>query len=42
MGVPADGGESIYRNQRYQVIQYLKIKHDSNVKIYNLCLEKDR
>ena len=40
MGYPADGFEGLYRNQRGQVIEYLKTFHDKNVKLYNLCVEK--
>ncbi len=42
MGFPAEGGERWYRNDRQKVIEYLRLKHDKNVKIYNLCFEKDK
>jgi hypothetical protein len=42
MGYPADGGESLYRNKKQIVIQYLKKNHGNNVKVYNLCYEKSK
>lgn len=42
MGYPSYGCETIYRNSVVDVINLFRIKHNNNVKIYNLCVEKDR
>ena len=42
MGYPSEGFEAIYRNDVNDVIAFFEKKHKGNVKIYNLCLEKDR
>ena len=42
MGFPSVGCETIYRNSLTDVIDYFHIYHNDKVKVYNLCLEKDR
>ena len=42
MGFPSLGLESTYRNSFKDVLKFLKIKHENNYKVYNLCCEKDR
>ena len=42
MGFPSVGCETIYRNSITDVINFFHTKHNDKVKIYNLCLEKDR
>ena len=42
MGFPSVNYERIYRNSIDDVIAFFEKYHKSNVKIYNLCLEKDR
>ena len=42
MGYPSVGVEAIYRNDVKDVIAFFEKKHKGNVKIYNLCLEKDK
>ena len=42
MGFPSTGVEKMYRNSLSDVIQFFHTKHNDQVKIYNLCLEKDR
>ena len=42
MGYPSVGSEAIYSNDVNDVIAFFEKKHKGNVKIYNLCLEKDR
>ena len=42
MGFPSVGIETVYRNDVNDVIAFFEKKHKGNVKIYNLCLEKDR
>jgi phosphatidylinositol-3,4,5-trisphosphate 3-phosphatase/dual-specificity protein phosphatase PTEN len=42
IGFPADGYEAVYRNARHEVINYLKMYHGKYVKVYNLCVEKDK
>ena len=42
MGFPSVGCETVYRNSLTDVIRFFHIKHNDKVKIYNLCLEKDR
>jgi phosphatidylinositol-3,4,5-trisphosphate 3-phosphatase/dual-specificity protein phosphatase PTEN len=38
-GFPADGLEQMYRNRRSDIRNFLKERHGSMVKIYNLCAE---
>ena len=42
MGFPSIGCETVYRNSLKDVIDFFHTKHNDKVKIYNLCLEKDR
>ena len=42
MGYPSIGCETVYRNALTDVVDFFHRKHNDNVKIYNLCLEKDR
>jgi phosphatidylinositol-3,4,5-trisphosphate 3-phosphatase/dual-specificity protein phosphatase PTEN len=42
MGYPATGFESVYRNSLAEVIRFFNTYHNDNVKVYNLCLEKER
>ena len=42
MGFPSTNCETIYRNSLKDISNYFKIYHNNNVKIYNLCLEKER
>ena len=42
MGFPSVGCETIYRNALPDVLEFFHEKHNDQVKIYNLCLEKDR
>jgi len=42
MGYPATGFEKSYRNSINEVIRFFRYYHNDNVKIYNLCIEKDR
>ena len=42
MGFPSIGCETVYRNSLTDVIEFFHDKHNDKVKIYNLCLEKDR
>lgn len=42
MGFPSVGCETVYRNSLTDVIRFFHTKHNDKVKIYNLCLEKDR
>ena len=42
MGYPSTGCETVYRNSLTDVIRFFHTKHNDRVKIYNLCLEKDR
>lgn len=42
MGYPSTGMETLYRNDLQDVIKFFKVKHNDEVKVYNLCLEKDR
>ena len=39
-GFPAEGFESIYRNNATNIVAFLKEHHGSMVKIYNLCAEE--
>ena len=42
MGFPSVGCETIYRNSLTDVVNFFHVKHNDKVKVYNLCLEKDR
>ena len=42
MGFPSTGVETMYRNSLTDVIKFFHTRHNDKVKIYNLCLEKDR
>ena len=42
MGFPSVGCETIYRNALPDVLEFFHEKHNDQVKIYNLCLEKDK
>ena len=42
MGFPSTGMEKMYRNSLTDVIKFFHSRHNDQVKIYNLCLEKDR
>ena len=42
MGFPSVGCETIYRNSLTDVIDFFHTYHNDKVKVYNLCLEKDR
>ena len=42
MGYPSIGCETIYRNSLTDVVSFFHKKHNDKVKIYNLCLEKER
>ena len=42
MGYPSIGCETVYRNSLTDVVNFFHKKHNDKVKIYNLCLEKER
>ena len=42
MGFPSIGCETVYRNSLTDVVDFFHTKHNDKVKIYNLCLEKNR
>ena len=42
MGYPSTGVEKMYRNSLSDIIKFFHTRHNDQVKIYNLCLEKDR
>ena len=42
MGFPSTGVEKMYRNSLSDIIKFFHIRHNDHVKVYNLCLEKDR
>ena len=42
MGFPSTSCETLYRNSLSDISNYFKTYHKGNVKIYNLCLEKER
>lgn len=41
MGYPAIGFESVYRNRRQEVVDYLESSHGRHYRVYNLCAERD-
>ena len=42
MGFPSTGIETMYRNSLSDIIRFFHTRHKDQVKVYNLCLEKDR
>ena len=42
MGFPSTGMETLYRNSVEEITEFFHSKYNDDVKIYNLCLEKDR
>jgi len=42
MGFPSTGLEIMYRNSLSDIIKFFHVRHKDQVKVYNLCLEKDR
>jgi len=42
LGFPAGGIEASIRNKREDVIRFFRGRHGVNVKIYNLCIEKNK
>ena len=42
MGFPSTGVETMYRNSLSDIIKFFHTRHNDHVKVYNLCLEKDR
>ena len=42
MGFPSTGIEKMYRNSLSDIIKFFHLRHNDEVKVYNLCLEKDR
>ena len=42
MGFPSTGMETLYRNSVADMTEFFHTKYNDQVKIYNLCLEKDR
>ena len=42
MGYPSTGMETLYRNSLADITKLFSVKHNNDVKVYNLCLEKDR
>ena len=42
MGYPSTGIQTIYRNSLSDIIKFFHVRHNDEVKVYNLCLEKDR
>ena len=42
MGFPSTGFETMYRNSLSDIVKFFRIRHNDDVKVYNLCLEKDR
>ena len=42
MGFPSTGVEVMYRNSLSDIIKFFHVRHNDEVKVYNLCLEKDR
>ena len=42
MGYPSTGMEKMYRNSLTDIKKFFHVRHNDQVKVYNLCLEKDR
>ena len=42
MGYPSSGIETMYRNSVSDITKFFHEKHNDQIKVYNLCLEKDR
>ena len=42
MGYPSTGFEKFYRNSLDEIVRFFHEEHNDKVKIYNLCLEKER
>ena len=42
MGFRSTGVEKMYRNSLSDIIKFFHIRHNNQVKVYNLCLEKER
>ena len=42
MGYPSTGMETLYRNSLADITKLFSVRHNNDVKVYNLCLEKDR
>ena len=42
MGFPSTGVQQLYRNSLSDIIKFFHVRHNDQVKVYNLCLEKDR
>ena len=42
MGFPSSNCEALYRNNLADVKRLFKDYHNDKVKVYNLCLEKER
>ena len=42
MGYPSTGMETLYRNSLADITKLFSMRHNNEVKVYNLCLEKDR
>ena len=42
MGFPSTGIQKLYRNSITDILKFFNLRHNNQVKIYNLCLEKDR
>lgn len=42
MGFPSTGTETLYRNSLSEITRFFHEEHHDQVKIYNLCIEKNR
>ena len=42
MGFPSTGLEMMYRNSLSDILKFFHVRHEDQVKVYNLCLEKER